>query len=259
MMDDREEKENKGIIDSTSQTNDKVDKVEESGKTEVKTKNRSERKFNFSLRNLKNLVLFSVFIVFLISLIITVLSVKSCVAKRFSPVEKEIVVKDEVLSITIDEVKNILQISFLTVPYSGYRVVMIGNDSDKYNDEKYADKIIYVDRSVSKVGIDFEKIEAEDFTIDREGKKIVLVLPAVEILSYQYDTVNSERKIVQDSPYTDSLRGEKSARVHLDIENECRAWIKENCFSYCQEIIKKQLADIFNSFGYTSEITFKEI
>ncbi|HNR85562.1 MAG TPA: DUF4230 domain-containing protein [Taishania sp.] len=149
---------------------------------------------------------------------------------------------------------NIIQIqdigSLATTEYTFSKIVQLNDDKDWYKIGNR--KILFSVKAKVKAGIDFNKVQPEDVTID--GKKSIHIkLPEAEILAFEInpDDVQTEMEDIS------GLRFEFSQQEKLKILKLGEKSIKEDMGkSAILQVAKKNthafLVDFYTNLGYES-------
>jgi hypothetical protein len=105
--------------------------------------------------------------------------------------------------------------------------------------------------AIIKAGVDLQKLKEEDVTID--GKKIALVLPAVEIINFSYPAeLFAEDTLISDNAFLNKISLADQEQFFQDAETDIRNSLKYmNIVETTQQKTRLLLETMLKTLDYT--------
>ncbi len=173
--------------------------------------------------------------------------------------KKEITSKDIEISFTILDIRDVLKFYSKEIPFAEYSVIEFPT---KYLFWEKKDVVLYIDRGIVKLGLDFTDIPETALVVDKKKKKIVINYPISLddkfIVNVITDYSSSEYHSVSDSFLTDSSEArQKENEIHHTLLK--RVEEKYRTQEYLNEVkreVKERLVEYFALFSpeYAVEI-----
>lgn len=249
-------------VDCTTKDNEKDYIVNAVNLKAEGNKSHSFKNFINSLGSIKNFIVLLIVVAFFILLISAIgfnMYTESKKRRLFdiNADQKETITQTLItLDLRIEDIKEICELIFAEIPYSGFKEIKVHSEYKKKKNDWY-DHFLYIYRCVCKLGIDAKHINNEDIVINHEEKKILLRLPAVEVL-WNSDPEYEEYAIYH-SKYIDSSKANKSNEIYKIIKDDLNEEVLKKFSASTEENIK-EFFKIFFAVRYPDyevEVHFK--
>lgn len=153
--------------------------------------------------------------------------------------------KIELLSLSVDSIKDILEFASAEIPFSKRCVAKIsGKGIMKFS----KDEIVVIDRGVITFGIQLTDYDLNRMISVNDNDKIIkIILPSVKVLSYEVDSEKSQILVIEDG-FIDAYEVLDLNEIHNKIKNDViqEYYTKEN-IDKVKNIIENKIASLFSN------------